>query len=102
MRWIGIFFLVAAGVFLCSFAGAQEAPKKTKLDVDAIFKKLDTNNDGFLSRDEFLKLADRFKDKTKAKEKLTMTYEQLMPSAKGISPDQFRKYVESVRKKEEG
>lgn len=98
-RWFGMLFLIiAAGVVLTS-ADAQETKK---IDVDAIFKKLDANSDGKLSKDEFLKLAENFKDKVKAREKLTRTFEKIDPNNEGVSKDQFRKYLEmaSVRKKD--
>ena len=98
-RWFGMLFtVVAAGLVLAS-AGAQETKK---IDVDAIFKKLDTNSDGKLSKDEFLKLADNFKDKVKAREKLTKTFEMIDPRSEGVNKDQFRKYLEtvSVKKKD--
>ena len=99
-RWIGtLFILMTAGFFLTGVS-AQDTTKKGKLDVDAIFKKLDTNSDGRLSKDEFLKLADRFKDKDKARAKLTMAFEKIDPDNKGLSKDVFRKYLETVKKKD--
>src|SRR5262245_8854823 len=92
--------LIGATTLGLVLSGAQAGgDKKGKLDVEAIFKKLDSNTDGVLSKDEFLKMADRFKDKEKARTKLTMTYEKIDPENKGLSRDQFRKYVESVKKK---
>ena len=94
---LGLLFLLAG--FALASAGAQEAKK---IDVDAIFKKLDGNSDGKLSKDEFLKLADNFKDKEKAREKLTKAFESIDPKNVGLTKDQFRKYLEavSVRKKD--
>src|SRR5205823_14731315 len=97
-RWIGAFLIVAAAGLFLGGASGQEAAKG-KLDVDAIFKKLDANSDGILSKDEFLKLAERFKDKEKARMKLTMAFDKIDPDNKGLSKDVFRKYLESVKKK---
>jgi Ca2+-binding EF-hand superfamily protein len=92
--------LVALTVGLLMGGAEAQDTKKSKLDVDAIFKKLDTNNDGRLQRDEFLKMAERFKEKDKAREKLTMTFEKLDTDKKGLSIEQFRKYLESRTKKD--
>src|SRR5260370_38076407 len=99
-RWIGM-LLVVLTVGLIFNAGAAQDTKKDKLDADAIFKKLDTNNDGVLSKDEFLKLAERFKNKEKAREKLTMAFDKIDPENKGLSKDQFRKYLETERKQDD-
>ena len=95
-RWIGTLFIVMTLGFLITGVSAQDT--KGKLDVDAIFKRLDTNSDGILSKDEFLKLADRFKDKEKARARLTMAFDKIDPANKGLSKDVFRKYLESVKK----
>jgi Ca2+-binding EF-hand superfamily protein len=99
-RRIGMLCTAMALGLLLSSASAQEQKKGT-FDIDAIFKKLDTNNDGKLSKDEFLKLADRFKDKEKAREKLTKAFERFDTQKMGLTKVQFRKYVESVKKKDE-
>src|SRR6516165_4322155 len=53
--------LLAIVVLLVPSARAEDSiPEK---DIDAIFRKLDTNKDGRLSKDEFLKIADRFRDR---------------------------------------
>ena len=66
-RWIGTLFIIMTVGILITSVSAQDTTTRGKLDIDAIFKKLDTNNDGLLSKDEFVKLADRFKDKEKAR-----------------------------------
>jgi Ca2+-binding EF-hand superfamily protein len=91
--------VMAVGLFLGS-AGGQEQ-KKGNFDIDAIFKKLDTNNDGKLSKEEFLKLAERFKDKEKARAKLVKAFEQFDTEKMGLTKAQFQKYVESVKKKDQ-
>ncbi len=95
-RWLGMLFSAVAVGLVLQGAGAQE-PKK--IDVDAIFKKLDTNNDGKLTKDEFLKLADSFKDKEKARAKLSLAFEKIDPKNEGVSRDQFRKYLDMVSAK---
>ena len=99
-RLLTMLFIALAVGFVVSSAAAQDTPKKA-INVDAIFMKLDTNNDGKLSRDEFLKLADNFKDKEKARGKLTKAFEMIDTSKKGVSIEQFRTYFETARKKDE-
>ena len=99
-RLMGMLCMAMAVGLLLGSAGAQEQKKGT-FDIDAIFKKLDTNSDGKLSKDEFLKLADRFKDKEKARAKLAKAFEKLDTEKTGLTKVQFRKYVESVKKKDE-
>src|SRR5690242_5416557 len=58
-RAMGLVTVVAFCVILACGAGTAEAgkgKKKKKGDTAAIFKKLDTNNDGKVSRDEFAKI----------------------------------------------
>jgi Ca2+-binding EF-hand superfamily protein len=93
-------FVLALGLVL-SIAAAQEQPKKGKIDIDAVFKKLDTNNDGKLQKDEFLKLCDNFKNKEKAREKLTAAFDLIDVEKVGyLSKAQFQKYLENRQKKE--
>jgi Ca2+-binding EF-hand superfamily protein len=99
-RLLAMLFLALTVGFVLSSASAQDTPRKG-IDVEAIFKKLDTNNDGKLSKDEFLKLADKFKDKEKARGKLTKAFEMIDTSKKGVSIEQFRTYFETARKKDD-
>src|SRR5437016_1087353 len=94
-RWIGLGCLILAASLVIGGAGAHEK----KIDIDAIFKKLDTNKDGKLSKDEFLKLADNFKDKEKAREKLAVAFDKIDPKNEGLSKEQFRKYLDTVSAK---
>jgi hypothetical protein len=98
-RWPGMLIVVLSAVFFLSAVDAQDTPKK--LDVDAIFKKLDLNNDGVLSKDEFLKLADNFKNKEQARKKLADTFVMLDKDMKGLTKMQFKTYLESVKKKKD-
>lgn len=98
-RMLGALITVITIGLILGFADGQESKKK--FDVDAIFKKLDANSDGKLSKDEFLKLADRFKDKEKAREKLTMAFEKIDPQNKGLSKEQLRTYLDSAKKKKD-
>ena len=96
-----LLFVLTVGLLLAT-ADAQDTTKKGKLDFDAIFKKLDINNDGFLSKDEFVKLADNFKNKDQARKKLADTYGMIDKDMKGLlSKDQFRSYLEIVKKKKD-
>jgi hypothetical protein len=62
--------LVAAGLMLAPTTADAAKPKKKKAanTPEALFKKLDTNNDGSLSPDEFKKLGD-VQQATKKKKK---------------------------------
>ncbi len=97
-RLVGVFLLLLiAAVCLGPAAAGDEAKKAT--DIDAIFAKLDTNKDGRLSKDEFLQIANRFRDQDKARSQLAQTYDQLDPSMKGLTRDQFRAFIEARLKK---
>lgn len=90
---------LAAGLFCLSAAGFgadDEFKKKAKIDPDTFFKKLDANSDGKLSRDEFLKLADRVKDKDKdrVRDRLAKTFDRLDPQRKGLTKEQFKVFLE--------
>ncbi len=100
-RLTGMLLVALTAVLLLSGVRAQDTTKKGKLDAEAIFKKLDANNDGKLSKDEFLKLADNFKNRDKAREKLTAAFEKYDTDKMGLTQDQFRKYLDSVKKKDE-
>jgi len=97
-RAVGIFALVLAACVLLGPALAGDDAKKGA-DIDAIFRKLDTNKDGKLNRDEFLKIADRFRDKDRARTELGQTFDKIDPTNKGLTRDQFRKFVETTAKK---
>src|SRR5436190_20618527 len=101
MRWcIGMLLAALTIGLIVSVGEAGDPGKKGKLNVEAIFKKLDTNSDDKLSKEEFVKLAERFKDKEKARIKLTMAYDKIDPQNIGLSRDVFQKYLDSVRKKD--
>jgi Ca2+-binding EF-hand superfamily protein len=98
-RWPGMLIVALSTVFFLSAVEAQDTAKK--LDVDAIFKKLDLNSDGFLSKAEFLKLADNFKNKEKALKKLEEAFAMLDKDMKGLTKMQFKVYFENVKKKKD-
>ena len=99
-RLVGIFALVVAAGVLLAPLSAGDNGKKVK-DIDTIFQKLDANKDGRLSKDEFLRIAERFRDKEKARVQLGQTYDKLDPARKGLTRDQFRVFVEASRKKKD-
>ena len=90
--------LVLLAFFTLVFSTACGDDKKEK-EIDAIFRKLDTNNDGKLTRDEFLKMAERFRDQEKARTHLEKTFNKLDPNNRGLTRDQFRTLVETSMKK---
>lgn len=55
--------ILTASMVLVTSVGAADEQKDKKRDPAALFKKLDTNNDGKISKDEFLKIADKIKAK---------------------------------------
>ncbi len=93
--------VLAALVTLFGTLAAGDAGSKGK-NPDVFFRKLDVNMDGRLSKDEFLKIADKFRDKDKARQQLGQTYDKLDPSHQGLSREQFRTFVEARAKKREG
>jgi Ca2+-binding EF-hand superfamily protein len=100
-RLAGVLFVVLAGIMMLGDAGAQDK-KQPKVDVDGVFKKLDVNSDGKLQKAEFLKLADHFKDKEKAREKLTVAFTKIDERMVGyLSKEQFRTYIENGKKKDD-
>ncbi len=98
-RWLGMLLVALTAALL--LGGVQAQDTKKKLDSEAIFKKLDANKDGKLSKDEFLKLADNFKNRDKAREKLVTAFEKFDTDKTGLTQDQFRKYLDSVKRKDE-
>jgi Ca2+-binding EF-hand superfamily protein len=99
-RLVGVFalFLAATSLLAPLTAGDETRPEK---HIEAMFRKLDTNKDGRLSKDEFLKIADRFRDKDKARTELGQTFDKLDPGNKGLTKDQFRRIVETRLKKKD-
>jgi hypothetical protein len=102
-RLVGMLALVLAMTLLLGtlMAGDNGKNGKNGKDIDAIFHKLDTNKDGRLSKDEFLRIADRFRDKDKARVHLAQTYDKLDPQRKGLTAVQFRAFLETSRKKKD-
>jgi hypothetical protein len=98
-KWIGFLTLIATTLFVWTYrAGAEdEVKRKVRLECEALFKKLDSNSDGKLSRDEFLRMADRAKDKERAKirDRLAKVYDRLDPERKGLTKDQFKTFLEA-------
>ena len=100
-RLLGSLITLITLSLMLTGAHAQDA-KKSPVDVDAVFKKLDANGDNKLQKDEFLKLADHFKDKGKAREKLTTAFTMMDVQKKGfLSKEQFRTYFEAAKKRAE-
>ena len=93
--WAGICLLLAATLTLGAGGGENGNGKKFKGDIDAFFKKLDTNMDGKLSKDEFLRMADRAKEKDQVRARLSQANDKLDPEMKGITKEAFRRFLEN-------
>lgn len=99
-RILGGFCLLASFLLLIGSASAADAPAKGKGklagkfgDPEAMFKKLDANNDGKLSKDEFLKILDKLPaDKQEqAKTALSKLFDKISNGSDGITLEQLRK-----------
>jgi hypothetical protein len=92
---LGILLLAAVTI-----GSAQEGSngRKNGGDFDTFFRRLDANHDGKLNRDEFLKMADRAKEKEQARRKLGEAYDKLDPQRKGLAKDVFKRYLDERRK----
>ena len=86
-----------AALFLTLGASAGDNGKKSKGDFEAFFKKLDTNMDGKLTKDEFLKMAERAKEKEQARKQLSAAYDKLDPEKKGVTKEKFKNFLENGR-----
>jgi len=87
--------------------------KKGATDLDAAFKKLDMNNDGKLSKDEFAKVSEKTKKKkkavdaakvakkaTKSKGEIDEAFTKLATDKDGsLSLEEFKKYEAPAKKK---
>ena len=89
-------FVLASG----SQALAGDGGKgKKKMDVKATFKKLDTNNDGKLSKDEFHKFQRGKQEETKTK-RIDKLFDTLDKNSDGsLSLEEFEKVSEHRKKK---
>jgi Ca2+-binding EF-hand superfamily protein len=102
MRLLGVLILFTAVAALVGPLTAGDDGRPAR-DIDKMFRKLDANKDGRLTRDEFLKIADHFRDtdKDKARTRLGQAFDKLDPEQRGLSRDQFRSFIETVRKKKD-
>lgn len=96
--WGGLFAMLSFALVLgAAGAGEDEAKGKVKIDFDVFFSKLDMNKDGKLSKDEFLRLAERAKDKERARDKLSQAFDKIDPRNAGITKEQFKRFLEQKK-----
>ncbi|MBX9680635.1 MAG: hypothetical protein K2X38_17920 [Gemmataceae bacterium] len=98
----GSLLLVAA--FGCFLAAASGQEPKTggksagkKVDVEQMFKKLDADSNGKLSRDEFLKLAEKAPDaekQTKVRDLLGKVFDKL-GKGNDVTLEQLKKFQDA-------
>ena len=99
-RCFGLGSLLAAFILILGSASAQQDDKKRNGEV--LFAKLDVNKDHKLTKDEFVKLADYAKEKTKAKDFLGSVFDKLDSDKKGqVTKEQFLKYLDQAKKKKD-
>jgi Ca2+-binding EF-hand superfamily protein len=101
--------VLGVSMVLVTSAGAADEQKDKKRDPAALFKKLDTNNDGKISKDEFLKIADKIKAKAgddkaaKITQMLEKAFDKLDTNKDGyLSPDEFKAFKGFGKGKGEG
>jgi Ca2+-binding EF-hand superfamily protein len=104
-------FLTLAGVLtaLVLFAGPSfgddeaKAKAKPKRNPEVLFKKLDADNDGKVSKEEFLKLGELGKGKLKDKPKLLdKMFQKLDANNDGfLTLEEFKKIGELRKKKQD-
>jgi Ca2+-binding EF-hand superfamily protein len=94
--------LLMAGGVRADDDGAK--PKKKKLDPEMLFKKLDTNDDGSLSLEEFKKFGEMGKGKlAEHPEVLEKMFKKLDADNDGkLSLEEFKKIGELRKKKKDG
>jgi Ca2+-binding EF-hand superfamily protein len=99
--------LSVAGLFAASPAFADEKPQvdkaKGKHDPEAMFKRLDTNGDGKISKEEFAKFAEIMREKIKGKGKgADAIFSRLDTNGDGyLSLEEFKKISEMRQKKKD-
>ena len=106
--------LSLTGLLAVSTARADDKPKgdkaKCKVDAEALFKRLDTNEDGKLSKEEFAKFGEKAREKIKEKGKgknangqgVDALFKRLDTNSDGyITLDEFKKLHDIRQKKNE-
>ena len=107
-----IAILSVAGLVAASPARADDKPKgdKAKHSPEALFKRLDSNGDGKISKEEFAKFAEVMKEKAKDKGKgknangkgAEAIFNRLDSNGDGyLSLDEFKKLSEMRHKKKD-
>jgi Ca2+-binding EF-hand superfamily protein len=100
-KFLGLGLLVLAGVLAVPAFAADKADAKKK-GPEAAFKKLDSNNDGKLSKTEFAKIAEKRKNKGKPVKEgaIDKRFGKLDTNNDGsVSADEFKAKKKGKKKK---
>lgn len=98
-RLIAGLSFVCLSIFTVGTADAADEQTEKKRDPDAMFKKLDTNGDGKVTKEEFAKFADTLKDKLGADkaDKIAQGMQQMFERLDGnkdgsLSAEEFKSF----------
>jgi Ca2+-binding EF-hand superfamily protein len=100
----GVILSISLMILAAADAGGQGDKKGDKLNSEEIFKKLDTNNDGKLSKEEYLKILNAMPEekREKARPFMEKAYEKVTMGSGAMTLDQFKKlreFAQNLKKK---
>ncbi|MFN4260017.1 MAG: EF-hand domain-containing protein [Gemmataceae bacterium] len=95
---LGSTLICAMGLVIGTAEADDDAKRGQRPSPEELFKKLDTNNDGKISKEEFSKFGERFKERVgeeKFKEFQSRMFSRLDADGDGfISAEEFKKFGE--------